>query len=64
MQNIKTRILQFIRREDGASALEYALMAAMVAVAVATFVPGISGAINKIFGSIQSTLQTSAGTGG
>ncbi len=57
-----TRFKQFlvnlIRREEGASALEYALLAAMVAVVIASFVPGISTQINTIFTKIQTTLTT------
>lgn len=58
MQNIKTRILQFIRREDGASALEYVLMAAMVAVFIATFSTSLQGAIGGVFSKIISAMTS------
>ncbi|MGD7034513.1 Flp family type IVb pilin [Methylotuvimicrobium buryatense] len=55
---------EFLRDEEGASGIEYALIAAMVAVALVAFVPGISSAVRSIFGEIQDVLTTSAGAGG
>ena len=53
-----------VRREEGASALEYAMMAAMVAMVLVPFVPTVSAAVTAIFNSIEGALQTAAGTGG
>ncbi|WKJ90986.1 Flp family type IVb pilin [Methylomonas montana] len=53
---MKAFITKLIHREDGASALEYALLAAMVAVVIATFVTPIGDAIGVIFTSIQTAL--------
>ena len=38
MKNIKSKLVEFYRDEEGASAIEYALVAAMVAVALVTFI--------------------------
>lgn len=58
MKNIiKQNLHKFIRDEEGASGIEYALVAAMVAVALVTFVPTISTAIGDVFTSIQTALQ-------
>ncbi len=46
-----------VRREEGASALEYALMAAMVAIVLVPFVPTIGTAVNEIFTSIKGALE-------
>ena len=54
--SIKTILNRFFRDEEGASAIEYALLAAMVAVAVAAFVPTINGKITDIFNKILTAL--------
>jgi pilus assembly protein Flp/PilA len=62
----KSRLIEFIEDEEGASAIEYALVAAMVAVALVTFVTPIRNAVTAIFTSIQSALTGAAppaGTG-
>lgn len=52
----KTRFIQFIRDEEGASAIEYALIAAMVAIALVAFVDPINAAVTTIFTSIRTAL--------
>ncbi|WP_020183817.1 Flp family type IVb pilin [Methylotenera sp. 1P/1] len=54
--SIKTVILNFLRDEEGASAIEYALIAAMVAIALVAFVQPINLAISAIFTQIQGAL--------
>lgn len=49
-------IREFLVRNDGASGIEYAIIAAMVAVIIAGFVTGISGGITTIFTTIQTAL--------
>jgi pilus assembly protein Flp/PilA len=57
MQNtIKAIISKFLRDEEGASAIEYALLAAMVAIALVTFVKPINGLIFDIFTQISTAL--------
>lgn len=60
-QNIKNALMAFIRDEEGASGIEYALVAAMVAVALVTFVTPVREAIVSVFTGIQTAL-TAAGT--
>ncbi len=55
---MKSAIMKFLRDEEGASAIEYALVAAMVAVALVTFVTPIRTAITGIFTQIQGALTT------
>lgn len=47
---------KFIKDEEGASAIEYALIAAMVAVIIVAFVTPIGDAVKAIFTSIQTGL--------
>jgi pilus assembly protein Flp/PilA len=53
---IKIFILNLLYDEEGASGIEYALIAAMVAIALAAFVDPINGRITTIFTSIQAAL--------
>jgi len=57
MQNtIKAIISAFTRDEEGASAIEYALIAAMVAIALVSFVKPINLLIVAIFNQITTAL--------
>ena len=58
MKNLKTKFVQFYRDEEGASGIEYALVAAMVAVVLVTFIDPIRDAITTIFTGIQTALTT------
>jgi pilus assembly protein Flp/PilA len=60
---IKKSLSEFYCDEEGASAIEYALIAAMVAVALVTFVTPIRTAITNIFTSIQTALTGAAPSG-
>ncbi|MEE3923434.1 Flp family type IVb pilin [Pseudomonas viridiflava] len=51
-----TRVSSFIKDREAASGIEYALLAAMVAVALVAFVPTISGKLSLMFTSIQNAL--------
>lgn len=55
---VKQKFMEFWRDEEGASAIEYALIAAMVAVALVSFVPTINAAVKAIFTQIQNALTT------
>lgn len=50
-------IIRFVKDEEGASGIEYALIAVMVAVVIATFVPGIRSAITGTFTDVQDGLN-------
>lgn len=49
-------VKQFAKRTEGASGIEYAIIAAMVAIALAAFVTPISGAIKTMFGTLQTAV--------
>lgn len=54
------QVKSFIKRTEGASGIEYAMVAAMVAVALIVFIPTISTAIGAIFTKIQTAVTTAA----
>jgi pilus assembly protein Flp/PilA len=64
MVKVKRFFAKWFRNEEGASALEYALMAAMVAAVVAVFVTPIGNAVKDIFTGIQTEIQKVAPPGG
>lgn len=53
-----SQIKAFVKDEEGASALEYALMAFMVAVLVATFTTPVQTALTGVFTKIVNALKT------
>lgn len=46
----------FLKNNDGASGIEYAIIAAMVAVVLAGFTTSISGGVEDIFEKIQEAI--------
>ena len=55
---IKSVVKKFVRSEEGASGIEYALVAAMVALVLVAVVPDISAAVKGIFGKVEAALTT------
>jgi pilus assembly protein Flp/PilA len=51
-------LVNFLRDEEGASGIEYALVATMVALALVAFVEPVRTAITGIFGGISGALST------
>ena len=49
--------MNFLHRKDGASGIEYAVIATMVAVVLAAFVGDISTAVNTTFTTIKNALE-------
>ena len=49
--------LRFLKDESGATAIEYGLIAAGIAVAIIATVQGLGGNLNTTFGSVQSALK-------
>jgi pilus assembly protein Flp/PilA len=56
MQNILTQATGFLRNEDGATMVEYALMLALIAVVCITAVGLIGTDANTMFNSIADDL--------
>jgi len=49
---------RLVRNEDGATAIEYGLIAALIAVAVMTTVAGLGSQLNTTFSKTSSQLNT------
>ncbi|MFJ4143490.1 Flp family type IVb pilin [Pseudomonas sp. NPDC089734] len=58
--SIYTHIQAFLKNKEGASAIEYVLLAAMVAVAIVAFVPTISAQVKIIFNQVLVALGGTA----
>jgi pilus assembly protein Flp/PilA len=54
---MKTLVLKFLNDESGATAIEYGLIAAGIAIAIITAVQGVGGALNTNFGTISTSLK-------
>lgn len=59
MSRITTRIRQFLTSEDGPTAVEYAVMPALIMVACITIVTTLGQSISSTFGSVNSSLDGS-----
>lgn len=54
---MKTTFLKFIRDEEGATAIEYGLIAGLISVGLLVALTDIGGALQEIFGAIATSLQ-------
>jgi pilus assembly protein Flp/PilA len=50
-----------LRDEAGATAIEYGLIAALIAVAIITALQGVGNELNTTFGAVESDLDTANG---
>jgi pilus assembly protein Flp/PilA len=51
-------ILSFLRREDGATAIEYGLLASLIAVAIIATVSALGGKLAAVFQKVQDSLNS------
>ncbi|CAM3304373.1 Flp family type IVb pilin [Cupriavidus taiwanensis] len=61
MQALTTMFQQFLRDEDGVTAIEYGLIAALIAIVIIVSVQTVGTQLNSVFSKIGSYL-TSANT--
>ena len=54
---MKTLASRFAKDESGATAIEYGLIAAGIAVAIIVVVNGLGSQLNTVFGSVSSQLN-------
>jgi pilus assembly protein Flp/PilA len=54
---MKTLVLAFFRDESGATAIEYGLIAAGIAIAIITAVQGVGSKLSTNFDSISTSLK-------
>jgi pilus assembly protein Flp/PilA len=58
MDKLKAMIEQFLAEEDGATMIEYGLLAALIALVVAAAVVTIGTALNNRFTDVQTCVET------
>ena len=61
MQSLTTMFKQFIRDEEGVTAIEYGLIAALIAVVIIAAVKLVGVELDKTFDKIGAELQTANG---
>ena len=54
---MKTLVTRFAKDESGATAIEYGLIAAGIAVAIITVVQGLGTKLNTVFGNITTAIK-------
>jgi pilus assembly protein Flp/PilA len=54
---MRTLVLKFLRNEQGATAIEYGLIAAGISVAIIATVQGLGTNLNNTFSTVSSALQ-------
>ncbi len=55
-------IRKFFKNSKGATAIEYGLIAALIAVAAIAAMQGLGNSLNKTFNNVSAKLNTSTGT--
>ena len=59
---MKRTVLKFLSDESGATAIEYGLIAALVAVAIIAALTVMTGELNGVFGKVSGELTKAANT--
>ena len=54
---MKSLILSFLKNESGATAIEYGLIAAGIAIAIITAVNGVGSQLSPVFTNISTSLK-------
>jgi len=55
------KMIGFIKDEDGATAIEYGLIAALVSVAAIGALTAMGGSLSTMFNTVSSALSSAAG---
>jgi pilus assembly protein Flp/PilA len=56
MKNLLQRVKNFLQREDGPTAVEYAVMLALIIVVCITAITALGSNANKTFSSVSTTI--------
>lgn len=56
VRSLKTSLQRFVRDEDGVTAIEYGLIAALIAVAIIAAVTAVGGQLQAVFNFIAGAL--------
>ena len=58
MKNLITRIRKFVKSEDGPTAVEYAVMVALIAVAIIVTVQALGNNLKTTFSNVSGALPS------
>jgi pilus assembly protein Flp/PilA len=56
-QTLVTPLLQFLRDEGGATAIEYAMIASGIAVAIATTIVSLGSSVQGLYTSVSNVMK-------
>ena len=56
------KIMRFLKDEEGVTAIEYGLIAALIAVVIIVAVSAVGVSLNGIFNTISTKLDSAAGS--
>ncbi|SFA80619.1 pilus assembly protein Flp/PilA [Collimonas sp. OK607] len=59
---MNAKLMKFLRDEDGVTAIEYGLIAGLIAVAIIVGATNIGSDLTSIFGNIDTQLKTAVPT--
>jgi pilus assembly protein Flp/PilA len=60
MRKFAERVVNFLKREDGPTAVEYAVMLALIIVVCITAITALGTNANKTFTSVSNTIGTAS----
>jgi pilus assembly protein Flp/PilA len=60
MKSLLTKIKNFVREEDGASAVEYGLLVALIAVAIIGAVTALGTSLSGLFTTVKNTIAAAS----
>jgi len=60
MKNFAMKVQRFLKSEDGPTAVEYAVMLALIIIVCLTAITSVGTQTNAVFGSIASSLGAAA----
>ena len=55
------RLISFLKDEEGATAIEYGLIAALLSIAIVVTVTAVGTELNNVFTAVQEALVPAAG---
>ena len=57
MENLKKKLMQFLKDEEGVTAIEYGLIAALIAIAIIVAVTLVGTNLNGLFNRVATNLD-------
>jgi pilus assembly protein Flp/PilA len=57
------KLMRFFKDEDGATAVEYGIMVALIAAAIITTVYALGQRVNTVFTTVDGAMQNPSGAG-